>query len=402
MSESIFHLAMRRAIVLAQRGFPAVAPNPAVGAVLIKGNRIVAEGWHEQFGQSHAEVNCLADAARKKVNPAECSMVVTLEPCNHHGKTPPCTEAILRAGVKHVMVGFSDPTSQARGGAAFLTTNGVKVESGPYAEECHNLIRDFLFWQKSSLPYTSLKMACTLDGFIATRSGKSRWITGGDARERVHVLRSQNQAVLIGGGTLHADNPLLSVRLDGTRKYAEDREGTSGAPDWLCLERPQSFTQPLAVVLSSRKLDLSNLPRLVTERGEQTVFLTGMGSDLAKQSVALKEFGVRVFEFDSVNKFEFSSDNLKQMLIFLRKELNVWRLFSEGGSRLGLNFLRAGLVQQFELHMAPCLIADKEAVNLFEGMSPDTIDEARAAVPLEVARLGTLGQDVVIQFYPGK
>ena len=131
MSEPTFLLAMRRAMLLAQRGIPAVAPNPAVGAVLVKDGQVVAEGWHEFFGGPHAEINCLEDAARKSVNPAECAMVITLEPCNHYGKTPPCSQAILKAGIKHVVVGFFDPTPKAGGGAEFLRAHGVKVEPGP-------------------------------------------------------------------------------------------------------------------------------------------------------------------------------------------------------------------------------------------------------------------------------
>ncbi len=406
MSEPTFLLAMRRAMLLAQRGIPAVAPNPAVGAVLVKDGQVVAEGWHEFFGGYHAEINCLEDAARKSVNPADCVLVVTLEPCNHYGKTPPCSQAILKAGIKHVVVGFFDPTPKAGGGAEFLRAHGVKVEPGPCPDECRALVQDFLFWQRSPLPFVTLKMACTLDGFVATRSGKSKWISSVPARERVHLLRARNQAVLIGGGTLHTDNPLLSVRLDVPGGLAENTElgkiPRNTGVDWLVLEKPHSFVQPLAVIASSRKLDLENLPRVVAERGSHTIFLTGAGSELAEQAELLEEYGVRVFEFDPGGNGEFSPESLRRMLIFLREKLNIWRVLSEGGSRFGFALLKAGLVQSFELHMAPCLLADRQAVNLFEGMAPDTIDEARKLISLKTTGFGKIGDDIILRFEPGE
>lgn len=406
MSEPTFLPAMRRAILLAQRGIPAAAPNPVVGAVLVRDGQVVAEGWHEFFGGPHAEINCLEDAARKFVNPAECVMVITLEPCNHYGKTPPCSQAILKAGIKHVVVGLPDPTPKAGGGAEFLRAHGVKVEHGPCPDECLALVQDFLFWQRNPLPFVTLKMACTLDGFVATRSGKSKWITSAPARERVHLLRARSQAVLIGGGTLHADNPLLSVRMDLSGDLAGN-EGLKQMPgnpdaDWLVLEKPRSFVQPMAVIASSRKLAPENLPRLVTERGTHTVFLTGAGSELAEQAELLGKYGVRVFEFKSGENGEFSPDNLRRMLVFLREKLNVWRVLSEGGSRFGFALLKAGLVQNFELHMAPCLLADRQAVNLFEGMAPDTIDEARKFLFLKATGFGKIGDDIILRFEPGE
>ena len=249
-------------------------------------------------------------------------------------------------------------------------------------------------------------MACTLDGFVATRSGKSKWISSVPARERVHLLRARNQAVLIGGGTLHTDNPLLSVRLDVPGGLAENTElgkiPRNTGVDWLVLEKPHSFVQPLAVIASSRKLDLENLPRVVAERGSHTIFLTGVGSELAEQAELLEEYGVRVFEFDPGGNGEFSPESLRRMLIFLREKLNIWRVLSEGGSRFGFALLKAGLVQSFELHMAPCLLADRQAVNLFEGMAPDTIDEARKLISLKTTGFGKIGDDIILRFEPGE
>lgn len=192
---------MLKAVRLARRGLPHTAPNPAVGALLLQNGRIVAEGWHKKYGGAHAEIEALNEARRKGINPANCTLLVTLEPCSHYGKTPPCTEAILQAGIKKVVVGLADPTPRAGGGAAWLAARGVQVIMGVAEDECRDLAADFLFWQQSDLPYVTLKLASTLDGCIATRSGQSRWITGEAARARVHMLRAMSQAVLVGGNT---------------------------------------------------------------------------------------------------------------------------------------------------------------------------------------------------------
>ena len=218
MSENIFAPFMREALALAENGRWSACPNPTVGAVLVRDGQVVARGWHHAAGQPHAEVECLRDAQRQGIDPAQCTLVVTLEPCNHYGKTPPCSEAVLAAGIKRVVIGLYDPTPKAAGGAERLRAAGVEV-IGPVCErECRDQVADFLAWQQGR-PYVILKMAATMDGRIATRTGHSRWVSSEGSRALVHRLRAgigrAGGAVLVGGGTFRADNPCLTARIPG-------------------------------------------------------------------------------------------------------------------------------------------------------------------------------------------
>ena len=446
-NEVVLKRAMQRAITLAQRGGAAVSPNPKVGAVLVHNGTIVAEGWHQYFGGPHAECNCLTDAVRKGINPENCTLVVTLEPCNHYGKTPPCSEAVLRARVPDVVIGCVDPSPRAGGGAEFLRRNGVRVQVGVLEQECRDLVADFLHWQASDLPFLTLKMAASLDGFIATRSGQSRWITGAPARRRVHLLRASHHAVLIGGGTLRADDPLLNVRLDDfdepEEQYRRPGESTAGslpaqgpllsqrccsgahvdasgcsatcfegelASLWLHPEPPQPLAQPVAVVLSSRKIDPDALPRLLVERGGATIFVTQSGSGLSGQQELLEAHGARLLcldlpdvpaDFDLARAGDgmFSSQALREVLRLLRIRFGLHRILCEGGGCLGLNLLKAGLVQEFELHQAALLMADRQAVPIFDGLDPAAVSDA---LKLQLLRVGRLGNDIISKYRPGE
>ncbi len=201
---------------------------------------MLAGGWHRRYGGPHAEPECLADARAKGVDPAGCTLYVTLEPCNHHGKTPPCTRAILEAGVREVVVGTADPNPVAGGGADFLRANGVAVRLGVEEALCRELIADFLVWQRTDRPYVYLKLASTLDGRIATRTGHSRWISGPESRAAVHALRARCQAVIVGGGPLRADAPRLPVRLPGD----VPAPGPSPWPWWSPAPCPGRTTSP--------------------------------------------------------------------------------------------------------------------------------------------------------------
>jgi len=196
---------MARALELAARGQGATTPNPRVGAVLVKDGSIVAEGWHKVFGGAHAEVECLRQAEERGLDPAGATMYVTLEPCNHFGKTPPCSRTLLDAGLARVVIGCLDPNPEAGGGAALLAQGGVDVTVGVREQECRDTIADFVVWKTKDRPFITVKLAMTLDGHIATQTGDSSWVSGEIARARVHAMRAQVQAVMIGGGTLWTD-----------------------------------------------------------------------------------------------------------------------------------------------------------------------------------------------------
>src|SRR5207253_7885382 len=208
----------RRALELAERGRGYVEPNPLVGAVVVHDGRIIGEGWHQRYGEAHAEVNALTaagDAARG------ATLYVTLEPCCHHGKTPPCTDAVLRAGVQRVVAAMLDPFPQVSGkGADLLRAAGVTVDVGLCEAEARRLNAPYLKLLATGLPYVTAKWAMTLDGKIATRTGDSKWISNEASRRRVHELRGRMDAIIVGIGTALADDPLLTARPTGPRTPA--------------------------------------------------------------------------------------------------------------------------------------------------------------------------------------
>ena len=206
---------MRRALDLAERGRGAVEPNPLVGAVLVRGGQAVGEGWHRRYGQAHAEVNALAAAGG---DARGATLYVTLEPCCHHGKTPPCTEAIVRAGVTRVVAAMSDPFPEVAGkGADQLRQAGVPVEFGVGEAAARRLNAPYLTLLATRQPYVHAKWAMTLDGKIATRSGDSKWISNEASRRPSHALRGRMDAVIVGVGTALADDPNLTARPPGPR-----------------------------------------------------------------------------------------------------------------------------------------------------------------------------------------
>ncbi|MSS26693.1 bifunctional diaminohydroxyphosphoribosylaminopyrimidine deaminase/5-amino-6-(5-phosphoribosylamino)uracil reductase RibD [Desulfovibrio sp. PG-178-WT-4] len=375
MTEQDFAPFMREAIALAEQGRWKACPNPTVGAVLLRDGQIVARGWHHEAGQDHAEVDCLKDAAAHGVNPKGCTLVVTLEPCNHQGKTPPCTQAILDAGVSRVVMGLADPNPLAAGGAARLREAGVEV-LGPVCEtECRDLVADFLVWQSTDRPYLILKMAATLDGRIATRNGHSQWITCEASRREVQDLRAGlglcGGAVLVGGGTFRADNPLLTAR-----------GGCADAP------------QPLACLLTSRLPKPDADFHLLKERPEQTVFLASPAVAASTAAQALRQIGARVL---ALGPGPHGGPDFREMFRALRQDLGCPYVLCEGGGRLALALLEAGFVDEFRLHLAPLVLGDNEARPLFAGRAPQSLSEA---LRLRISRTSLCGDDIHILLRP--
>ena len=207
---------MALAVSLAERGRGWTNPNPVVGAVLVKEGRIIGQGWHRRLGGLHAEREALADC---RESPEGATLYVTLEPCCHQGRQPPCTSAVLEAGVRRVVVGSADPNPLVAGkGLDLLRSHGVEVETGVLQAECEALNRVFFHYIRTGRHYVTMKYAMTLDGKIATRTGASQWITGEEARQRVHRDRHANAAILAGAGTVLADDPMLNCRMEGGRK----------------------------------------------------------------------------------------------------------------------------------------------------------------------------------------
>ncbi|MDR3074366.1 MAG: bifunctional diaminohydroxyphosphoribosylaminopyrimidine deaminase/5-amino-6-(5-phosphoribosylamino)uracil reductase RibD [Deltaproteobacteria bacterium] len=381
---AVFEQAMREALALAVKGRFRTAPNPCVGAVLLRGGDIVARGFHEYFGEPHAEVNALADAAAKGVNPAECTLVVTLEPCAHYGKTPPCAEAVLRAGIRRVVIGAPDPNAEAAGGADMLRRDGVSVITGVLERECTDLIADFHTWRTTELPHTILKLASTLDGRIATRNGHSQWISGEQTRALVHEMRRDMGAILVGGNTFYQDNPRLDCR------------PASGAPP--------AAKQPLAVVVTSRLPAPDMAAYLIQNRPQDLIFWTTVAAAASSKAEALRKKGVRILGLPPLLLAENTPPSsvraeldLRAGLASLRQEHGCHYALCEGGGRLGLSLLENRLAGEVRLHLSPRILADNEATPLFDGMSPLQLDDG---ISLRIAGTSLCGEDLIISLRP--
>jgi diaminohydroxyphosphoribosylaminopyrimidine deaminase/5-amino-6-(5-phosphoribosylamino)uracil reductase len=360
---------MDAALALAEQGRWRVCPNPAVGAVLVRDGQIAAQGFHSAYGQAHAEAECLRDAAEKGVHPADCTLCVTLEPCNHHGKTPPCTQAVLDAGIRRVVVGLRDPHPQAGGGAEWLRERGVEVETGVREQACRDMAADFLVWQQEQRPYLLLKLASTLDGRIACRNGHSHWVSGEASRAGVHELRAHvgrcGGAVLIGGNTLYADNPLLTAR-----------------------PLPADASQPMACILTSRLPGAAAKLALLQQRPEQCVFLCPGELAASPQAEALRDIGAHVYGLEKAQGH--AGLDLLAGLRLLWKNHAWFYVLCEGGGKLALSLLEQGLVDEFRLHLAPRILGDNAALPLFDGRAPLYMDHG---VNMRISSLTMCGED---------
>lgn len=314
---------MRRALELAERGRGRVAPNPMVGAVVVRDGSVVGEGWHREHGGDHAEVEALRDAGGRARG---ATVYVTLEPCTHRGKTPPCTEALLEAGVGRVVVGCRDPHPDAGGGAVRLRDAGVEVTTGVAGREAARLNAPFLWRQAAGGPFVSLKLALSLDARIARTPGDRTDVTGEEAWVRVHRLRASHRAVLVGRRTAEVDDPRLTARGD-----VEPR-------------RP-----PVRVVLDSR-LRLDRGSTLARTAGETPVWaLCAPGPDAGRRE-RLEEAGVRVLEVEAAE----GGEGLRPGAVTDRLGgEGVGSVLVEGGGRVAASFLSAGRVQRMHLLYAP-------------------------------------------------
>lgn len=351
---------LRRALTLAARARGRTAPNPMVGAVVVADGRVVGEGWHPRAGEPHAEVFALRHAGEAARG---ATLYVTLEPCCHYGRTPPCTEAVLAAGIRRVVVAMSDPFPKvAGGGLARLRAAGLEVECGLLEAEARDLNRAYLRAVQTGLPWVTLKMAMTLDGKTATRAGDSRWITGERARAYVHRLRDWNDAVMVGIGTARADDPQLTARLRGARN-------------------------PLRVVIDPRG-ELSLESHLVRHAAEiPTLVAVADGTDAAP----LRERGVSVEELSQRGRW-LDLDALLRRLV----ARGVHSVLCEGGSGLGASLLEAGLVDEVAWFIAPKLVGGREAPGAVAGTGVERMAEAWT---LENVRYRRFGEDMAVFGY---
>lgn len=340
--------AMARAVVLAARGLGRTSPNPVVGCVVLDvEGRLAGEGHHERAGGPHAEVGALTQAgARARGGTA----VVTLEPCRHTGRTAPCTDALLEAGVARVAIAVPDPSPDAAGGAEVLRGAGVEVQVGVGADAAAHVNRAWLHAVASGRPFVTWKLAATLDGRTAATDGTSRWITGPESRRAVHALRGERDAVLVGSGTLRADDPHLAVR---------DVPGAA---------------QPLRVVLDAR----AEIPLTarVLDDAAGTLVVVGEGTDATRLAGA----GVDVLPVPDPDGLDPSA-----VLAGLH-ERGIRSVLLEGGARLAGSLVAADLVDEVVAHVAPTLLGAGRPVLEHAGIT--TITEALRLTTTDVSRLG--------------
>ena len=305
---------MAHALVLGRRGQGRCWPNPAVGCVIVRDGRVVGRGWTQPGGRPHAETQALARAGAAARG---ATAYVTLEPCAHHGQTPPCAEALIAAGVARVVVAVEDDDSRVAGrGLAMLRAAGIAVETGVLAQEAARDHAGFFLKTGAGRPFVTLKLATTLDGRIATATGESQWITGPGARREVHALRARHDAVMVGGGTARADDPALTVRGLGIRH------------------------QPLRIVVS-RKLDLPLTGQLAQTAGDVPVWLChgpDAGPGLCE---AWEGLGARLVSCRLAGRQVDMRDALHGL-----GAAGLTRVFCEGGGQLAASLLAAGLVDE--------------------------------------------------------
>lgn len=358
---------MRRAIELARRGLGTTHPNPIVGAVIVRDGKVVGEGYHAHAGEPHAEVVALQQAGEAARG---ATMFVTLEPCNHHGRTPPCTEAILRAGIERVYFASRDTNPHVEGGGSqFLRTHGVDCIEGPLAEEANYLNRGFLHWTRTGRPWVVAKFAASLDGRIATRTGESQWITGSESRQRGHELRREVDAILVGSGTVLADDPLLTVR--GPMSEV----------------RPE--TEFVRIVLDGRGTSPIESKVFDATEGASTIVATTQVSPEAWRD-DLREHGVDVsmMPADKLGRVDLAT---------LLEELGrreIRSLLVEGGPTVHGSFFDAGLVNEVFAFIAPMVIGGADAPGAVGGQG---VGALQSALRLESVQVETCGSDVLVR-----
>jgi diaminohydroxyphosphoribosylaminopyrimidine deaminase/5-amino-6-(5-phosphoribosylamino)uracil reductase len=343
------HAMMKRALVLAEKGLYTATPNPRVGCVLTQGERVVGEGWHEKTGAPHAEANALiaAGAAAKGA-----TAYVSLEPCNHHGKTPPCADALIKAGVVRVVAAMRDPNPKAGKGGDKLAATGIRFESGLMEEEARELNVGFVSRMSRGRPWVRMKIAATLDGRTALANGKSQWITGPEARKDGHRWRARACAIATGGGTVRVDDPQLTVR------------------------EVQTPRQPLRVVIDSR---LETPPQARILQGDKVLFFAAVSGKTLPNAeiVVLPNAGGKV--------------DLNKMLEELARR-GVNELHVEGGFRLNGSLVREGCVDEFLVYLNPSLLGDS-AQGMVDLAEMTGLDQR---VALQLRSIERIGNDLRI------
>ncbi|MHC4265495.1 MAG: bifunctional diaminohydroxyphosphoribosylaminopyrimidine deaminase/5-amino-6-(5-phosphoribosylamino)uracil reductase RibD [Planctomycetota bacterium] len=362
---------MLKALKLAKKGIGSVEPNPAVGAFLVKGGKVIGKGYHKKFGLAHAEINAIEDCKKKGSDPSGSVLYVILEPCSHHGKTPPCTDTIIKAGISKVFIACIDPSEHANGrGVELLQNAGIEVHTGLCEEQAKLLNAPFIKFAKTKTPWVIVKWAQTIDGKLAYADQKSdRWISNEASRKHAHHLRRRVQAVLVGINTVLVDDPLLTPRPAKGRKPARVVLDTY-------LRTP--LNSQLIKTAKKFPLYLATTQNIIEQKAD-------IASKLCKKGAQLLTI---VSHADKLN--------LKSLLERLA-ELNISQLLVEGGPKAITSFLKADLADEIHIFIAPKILASSGSVNLTErlGLLKDSLD-------LQHVGIESLDGDIHLRAYSPK
>ena len=363
---------MAHAIELAQRGIGKVNPNPLVGAVVVKDNEIIGEGWHKNYGGPHAEVWALEEAGEKAKG---ATIYVTLEPCSHFGKTPPCAEKIIKFGIKRCVIANFDSNPLVSGkGIQMLKDAGIEVEVGILEKEAKDINEVFFKYIENKIPYLFLKCGITLDGKLATRTGKSKWITNELAREKVQFLRTKFMGIMVGINTVLADNPSLDSRL--SENYGN-----------LNLEK----RNPYRIVVDP-KLDTPLESKFLHFNDNKAIIITSNENKNSKKIQELKNLGTNfIFLEGEIFKME-------DMLIEIGK-LGIDSVLLEGGSGLISTAFKENIIDAGEIFIAPKIIGDNSAVSFVNGFNFDDMNDV---FKLSNVKFNTYGDNVSVTFEKGR
>lgn len=354
---------MKMAIELAKKGKGKVNPNPLVGAVIVKNGEIIGQGYHSKYGGNHAEIEAINNATDDVKG---ATIYVTLEPCFHYGKTPPCVDKLISSGISKVVIGHLDPNPLVSGKSIEkLKSLGIEVKVGVLEEECLKLNEVFIKYIKTKLPFVVLKSGVSLDGKIATKTGESKWITGATSRAKVNELRNELRGIMVGVNTVIIDDPTLNCNIHGGRN-------------------------PIRIILDSNLRIPLDSKILKTAYKYETIIATTKNIDLNKKAL-VEELKAKVITIDSIN----NKVDLNKLMIKLG-EMKIDSILLEGGGEVNYSALEAGIIDKLMLFMAPVIIGGKESKTFVEGKGIDLLTNSFKASNLKIEYLG---EDILITSY---
>ena len=361
MHEKFMHIALE----LAAKGRGNVNPNPMVGAVIVKDNKIIGQGYHSVYGASHAEIEAFSSCSG---SPVGATLYVTLEPCCHHGKTPPCTDSIIKNKISKVVIGCKDPNPLVAGkGIEILKNHGIEIETGVLEKECQDINEIFFYYIQNKKPYVVMKYAMTADGKIATSSGQSQWITGTLAREHTQKTRHALSAIMVGIGTILADDSLLTCRMPGGKNPVRIICDTN-----------------LRIPLDSKVAQTAKtVPTIVASSS------SGSSFDNSKKK-QLEAMGVRVLE-TGLKDSRLDLEDLMQKL----GKIGIDSILLEGGGALNYSALKQGIVRKLQIYIGPKIFGGSESLSPVEGEGIKNISNAAA---LKLLNVSAIGEDILLEY----